>query len=150
MFVCGTLNKFKEDGTFISSSLFVARVDPDSGKTLNYLNSWGNKYPNAVDICKKLEYDKKSDQVVMFSDVRSEDLQEKCKLKGMEGIPELYDKCSLIIVFKPGIEGQLVDAYNIRQERPGFGIMQNDMTYMDDYIYFVGEFFNHTTFVADD
>jgi len=39
----------------------------------------------------------------------------------------------------------MVNAYNIRQERPGFGILQNDMTFLDDYIYFSGEFFNHTT-----
>jgi hypothetical protein len=78
VFVCGTLNKFKEDGTFLSSALFLARVDPDSGKTLNYLNSWGNNFPKAKDICKKLEYDAVSDQVVMFADAQSEDLQEKC------------------------------------------------------------------------
>ena len=114
VFICGTLHKYTEMGEFTSSSVFVGRVDPEQGQSLTYMHSWGEikpkyegeyeypDYPDATDVCKKLEFDKDSYQVVMFVDAKSENLQENCKMDIEREIPLGYHKCSLIILFNPG------------------------------------------------
>ena len=102
VFICGTLHKYTETGEFTSSSVFVGRVDPEQGQSLTYMHSWGEEYPYAADVCKKLEFDKESYQVVMFVDAKSENLQENCKMDIEREIPMGYHKCSLIILFNPG------------------------------------------------
>ena len=57
VFICGTLHKYTDEYEFISSSVFVGRVNPEAGQELTYLHSWGEKDPNKADVCKKLEYD---------------------------------------------------------------------------------------------
>jgi hypothetical protein len=56
-FVCGTIFKLNDDKSVLSGALFLAKIDGNSMKQLNFLYSWGSDYPNDYDECKSMKYD---------------------------------------------------------------------------------------------
>lgn len=78
----------------------------------------------------------------MFVDAKSPSLQEKCDLK--PDILPNYNKCTLIIIFKIN-SGQIAQGFNVKNERPGFGLIQNDMASHNNILFFGGEFYNHSS-----